>query len=147
MPAMASQAGGGGLPSTRRYRSERHSTTAWRMSTATPWDWPLRSFQIFAAASPAAATLVCAAAATRNDDGNCGSSPVSVTVFSVAGSPRAEVQISARISFGVFLGLCISVTLPYPSSLCRFLFDDGTKGVAMAALDPLTAGAVLLATA
>ena len=40
---------------------------------------PLRSFQISAAASPAAAMLTCAAAATRNDDGSCGSSPVSVT--------------------------------------------------------------------
>ena len=40
---------------------------------------PLRIFQISAAASPVAATLTCAAAATRNEDGSCGSSPVSVT--------------------------------------------------------------------
>jgi len=38
-------------------------------------------------ARPAAATLTCAAAATRNDDGNCGSSPVSVTSASAARSP------------------------------------------------------------
>ena len=49
------------------------------MSTATSCDCPLRNFQISAAASPVAATLACAAAATRNDDGSCGSSPVSVT--------------------------------------------------------------------
>ena len=50
---------------------------------------------------PAAAMLACAAAATRNDDGSCGSSPVSVTASSAEGSPPADVQRSARISRGV----------------------------------------------
>src|SRR5438067_8941768 len=86
---------------------------AWRMSTLTFWDSPLRNFQIFAAANPVAATLACAAAATRNDDGNCGSSPVSVTASSAAASPKAEVQMSLRIS----RGLCIAVTSPYGSKL------------------------------
>src|SRR5207237_6602143 len=54
-----------------------------------------------------AAMLTCAAAATRNDDGSCGSSPVSVTAPSAAGSPPAEFQTSERIS----RGLCIRVTL------------------------------------
>ena len=62
-----------------------------------------------AAASPAAAMLVCAAAATRNDDGSCGSSPVSVTASSAAGSPPAEVQRSARISRGVCMGNSLRV--------------------------------------
>src|SRR5712671_6323378 len=79
------------------------------MSTATPCDFPLRNFQISAAARPAAATLACAAAATRNDDGSCGSSPVSFTASSAAASPPADVQISLRISLAVF----ISVALPY----------------------------------
>src|SRR5579863_2745420 len=82
--------------------------------------------------------LVCAAAATRNDDGSCGSSPVSVMASSAAGSPPAKVQRSERICFG----LCISVALPYTSLLCLNL-----EGTAMAAIDPLTAGGVLLATA
>ena len=69
---------------------------------------PLRIFQISAAASPVAATLACAAAATRNDDGSCGSSPVSVSASSAEASPPAEVQISERIS----RGLCIGVSLP-----------------------------------
>ena len=69
---------------------------------------PLRNCQICAAARPAAAMEACAAAATRNDDGNCGSSPVSVTASSAAASPPAWVQISARIS----RGLCMAVTLP-----------------------------------
>src|SRR3954466_8174313 len=87
------------------------------MSTATACDCPLRSFQISAAANPVAATLACAAAATRNDDGNCGSSPVSVTASSAAASPPADVQMSLRISSEVFLGLCIDVTSPYASKL------------------------------
>ena len=41
-----------------------------------------------------AAIAVCAAAATRNEDGICGSSPVSVTRASAAASPPAEVQTS-----------------------------------------------------
>ena len=41
---------------------------------------------------------------TRNDDGSCGSSPVSVTASSAAGSPPADVQRSARISRGVCMG-------------------------------------------
>jgi uncharacterized membrane protein YfcA len=53
---------------------------------------------LIAMVPPAAAMLVCAAAATRNDEGSCGSSPVSVTVSSAEASPPAEVQISARIS-------------------------------------------------
>src|SRR3954464_7380797 len=112
------------------------------MSTATACDCPLRIFQISAAARPAAATLVCAAAATRNDDGSCGSSPVSVTASSAAASPPADVQTSPRISEGVFPGLCTAVTVCLPCKPCLT-----TEGVAMAALDPLTAGAVLLATA
>src|SRR5881396_345278 len=87
------------------------------MSTLTFCCSPLRNFQIFAAANPVAATLACAAAATRNDDGNCGSSPVSVTAPSAAASPPAEVQMSDRISSEVFLGLCIAVTSPYGSKL------------------------------
>jgi len=59
-----------------------------------------------------AAMLACAAAATRNDDGSCGSSPVSVTASSADGSPPADLQISARISCGVFPGLCMTLTLP-----------------------------------
>src|SRR4029453_4090420 len=101
---MASHAGGGDLPATRRYRSERHSTVAWRMSTLTVCASPARSFQISAAARPEAAMLTCAAAPTRNDDGSCGSSPVSVTAFSAAGSPPTEFQTSVRIS----RELCIS---------------------------------------
>src|SRR5882757_1805151 len=143
------------------------------MSTATSCDSPLRNFQISAAASPAAATLVCAAAATRNDDGNCGSSPVSVTASSADGSPPADVQMSLRVSRGVFPGLCMAATVCLPLKACRradsdrirsklqlivltrffsqtatrLLENASTEGVAMAALDPLTAGAVLLATA
>jgi len=64
-------------------------------------DCPLRSFQICAAAIPAAAMLTCAAAATRNDDGSCGSSPVSVTAPSAEASPPVDVQSSARMSRGV----------------------------------------------
>ena len=75
------------------------------MSTVTSCDCPLRIFQISAAASPVAATLTCAAAATRNDDGSCGSSPVSVTVSSAEASPPAEVQISRRISRGLCIGV------------------------------------------
>src|ERR1700726_596637 len=71
------------------------------MSTATSWLCPLRNFQTCAAAIPAAAMLACAAAATRNDDGSCGSAPVSVTASSAADSPPADVQRSARISRGV----------------------------------------------
>src|SRR6478672_11040160 len=51
--------------------------------------------------------LVCAAAATRNDDGSCGSAPVSVTLSSAARSPPAEVQRSARIA----RGLCMEDSL------------------------------------
>ena len=43
------------------------------MSTLTSCACPLRKRQISAAARPLAAMLVCAAAATRNDDGSCGS--------------------------------------------------------------------------
>src|SRR3954449_13232978 len=90
------------------------------MSTATLCASPLRSFQISAAASPDAATLTCAAAATRNDDGSNGSSPVSVTASSAAGSPPADVQTSARTSSGIFAGvfpgLCIVVTLAWLSN-------------------------------
>src|SRR5205085_5666901 len=77
------------------------------MSTLTCCASPERSFQISAAASPDAAMLTCAAAATRNDDGSCGSSPVSRTASSAAGSPPAEVQTSVRIS----RGLCIAIDL------------------------------------
>src|SRR5450631_87171 len=107
------------------------------MSTATSWLCPLRNCQTCAAASPVAAMLACAEAATRNDDGSCGSAPVSVTVSSAAGSPPADVQISRRIS----RGLCMSLTLSYLQSCLTM------EGVAMAAIDPLTAGGVLLATA
>ena len=75
------------------------------MSTVTSCACPLRIFQISAAASPVAATLTCAAAATRNEDGNCGSSPVSVSASSAEASPPAEVQISRRISWGLFMGV------------------------------------------
>src|SRR3954465_6883979 len=77
------------------------------MSPATSCAAPLRILQISAAASPDAAMLTCAAAATRNDDGSCGSSPGRVTAPSAAGSPPAEFQTSERIS----RGLCIRVTL------------------------------------
>src|SRR5262249_51171523 len=100
MPAVGSQAGGGGLPLTRKYRSERHSATACTMSTATLWLSPLRSRQISAAASAAAAMEACAAAATRNDDGRIGSAPVNATAPSAVGSLPASVQRSARISRG-----------------------------------------------
>src|SRR6266576_2990870 len=79
------------------------------MSTATSCDCPLRNFQTCAAANPAAAMLACAAAATRNDDGSCGSSPVSVTAASAEGSPPASAHRSVRIS----RGLCMTVTLLY----------------------------------
>src|ERR1700722_3034982 len=108
------------------------------MSTATSCDCRLRNCQMCAAASPAAAMPTCAAAATRNDDGSCGSSPDSLTVSSAAASPPLEVQISESIS----LGLCMCLALPYRCKLCR-----STKGAAMAAIDPLTAAGVLLATA
>src|ERR1700688_2040788 len=122
------------------------------MSTATPCDCPQRSFQICAAASPAAAMLVCAAAATRNDDGSCGSSPVRVTASSAAGSPPADVQRSDRISRSV----CMTVTFPYARGRLGFVslyraillfFCLTMEGAAMAAIDPLTAAGVLLATA
>src|SRR6478735_4102587 len=115
------------------------------MSPATLCASPLRSFQISAAASPDAAMLTCAAAATRNDDGNSGSLPVSVTAPSAAGSPPADVQTSARLSSGVFLGLCIAINL---AAFCWHTFSERCptgQGVAMAAIDPLTAGGVLLA--
>jgi hypothetical protein len=56
----------------------------------------------------------------------------------------------------------MAIALPYPSKLCAFCFDAfsshkpqihfarkrfGMEGIAMAAIEPLTAGAVLLATA
>src|SRR5260370_40591676 len=78
------------------------------MSTATCWLCPERNFQICAATSPAAAMLACAATATRNDDGSCGSCAVSVTASSAESSPSTEVQMSERI----FLGLCMILTLP-----------------------------------
>src|SRR6266700_7492405 len=106
---MTSQAGGGGLSSRRRYRSERHSTTAWRMSTWTSCASPLRNLQISAAARPAAAMVVCPATATRNEDGICGSSPVSRTRSSAAASPPVEVQMSFKIS----VWLCIAASLRF----------------------------------
>jgi len=39
------QAGGGAAVDAQITIASRHSTTAWRMSTATSWLWPLRSFQ------------------------------------------------------------------------------------------------------
>src|SRR4051812_21461753 len=128
------------------------------MSTTTFCASPLRIFQISAAASPDAAMLTCAAAATRNDDGSCGSSPVSVTAPSAAGPPPVDVQTSERIS----RGLCIRLTLASLFEHDLFgkplhTFPDHalllrrhcltTEGVAMASIDPLTAGGVLLATA
>src|SRR5258707_1190248 len=71
------------------------------MSTAISCDCPLRNCQRFAAANPAAAMLTCAAAATRNEDGSCGSSPVSGRRWSAARSPPVDVQRSARMSRGV----------------------------------------------
>jgi hypothetical protein len=68
---------------------------------------PAAQFPDLRGASPAAAMLACAAAATRNDDGSCGSSPVSVTASSADGSPLAAVQIASRIS----RGLCMTVNL------------------------------------
>src|SRR5690242_6705965 len=70
------------------------------MSTPTSCACPLRSFQIPAAARPLAAMLACAAAATRNDDGSCGSAPLSVTASSADISPPANVQRSVRMSRG-----------------------------------------------
>src|SRR5579859_1089730 len=100
MPAVGSQVGGGGLPSRRKYRSERHSTMAWTMSTETFCVSPERCFQISTAASALAAIDACAAAATRNDDGSTGSAPVSVTASSAEGSPPARCQRAARMSRG-----------------------------------------------
>src|SRR5947199_6699949 len=71
------------------------------MSTATSCDCPLRNCQICAAAIAAAAMPVCAAAATRNDEGSCGSSPVKLTRSSADASPPTEVQRSPRMSRGV----------------------------------------------
>jgi hypothetical protein len=45
--------------------------------------------------------LACAAAATRNDDGSIGSSPVRVTLASADGAPPAALQIALRISLGL----------------------------------------------
>src|SRR5262249_60867026 len=61
------------------------------------------SFQSSAAASALAAIDACAAAATRNDDGNTGSLPVSVTASSADGAPPADVQRSARMSRAAFM--------------------------------------------
>src|SRR5258706_14943699 len=102
------------------------------MSTATSWLCALRNFQTCAAARPAAAMLACAAAATRNDAGSCGSSPVRVTASSADGSPPADVPTSARI----FPGLCQTFTLPYAPRLITLL------GVAMHHSGPLTVGEV-----
>src|SRR5579863_40918 len=55
--------------------------------------------------------LACAAAATRNDEGTCGSSPVSVTVSSAAESPPTRVQRSAKISRGLCMGYLLSSPL------------------------------------
>src|SRR6185437_1791658 len=129
------------------------------MSTATGCDCPLRDRQICAAARPAAAMLACAAAATRNDDGSIGSSPVSVTFSSAAGSPPAAIQMSLRISLGPGM-----IPRCYPKSFVEPRFPGAPcprrwktryrpklclsmEGVAMAAIDPLTAGGVMLATA
>src|SRR6185436_16031365 len=91
------------------------------MSTATLCACPLRNRQISAAASPDAATLTCAAAATRNDDGSIGSSPVRVTASSASGAPPADVQTPERMSSGVFLGLCIAINLV---AFCLHIFPN-----------------------
>src|ERR1700716_3203765 len=76
---------------------------------------------MFAAANPAAAMLTCAAVATRNEDGSCGSSPVSVTASSAARSPPANAQRSASISQGVCMGDSLGdvTTLSLPSSSAK----------------------------
>jgi len=65
---------------------------------------PTAQFPEMRGREPAAAMLVWRRAATRNDDGSCGSSPLSVTASSAAGSPPADAQRSARISRGVRMG-------------------------------------------
>src|SRR6185312_12857391 len=96
------------------------------MSTVTCCDCPLRERQICAAARPAAAILACAAAATRNDDGSIGSSPVRVTFSSAAGSLPAAVQMSLRISLG--LGM---IPRCYPKSFVEPRFSGRTVPAAL----------------
>ena len=61
----------------------------------------------------------CAAAAIRNDDGNCGSSPLSVTSLSAEASPPASVQISARISRGLCMRTSRFFSGPHTRALTR----------------------------
>ena len=98
------------LASTRRYRSIRHSTTAWRSRRLRSAPPALRIFR-GGGRRTVAATIICAAAATRKRGRQCGSSPVSVRlergIFSAA-----EVQISASISWAFH----VLLTAPLPST-------------------------------
>ena len=90
----------------------RHSSAAWRIATPTRWRAPWRANPISAAASAAAARLVCAAVPTANDEVSTGSRPSSVAQPSACGASPAACQSAASASGGdtqVALGSVMAV--------------------------------------